>query len=186
MAQQVDVTVKGHTLGESAAVFAERFGCSQLLSLSAKEAKRSKVTGDVAECRSLSSARDGRLVVPLARLQDGPFIVRGYGGDQASFRDGSLVAITVTSLTWDKPKGDVVERYGKPSRTWEERLGNLYGASFMLHRAVWELPGGVTIVALEEFIGNDPRIPQTKVTFFAPGEALKLHSEQPKMPSTLD
>ncbi len=164
------VKVRGHMLGETVAEFSRRFGCARLMALSQKEAKRERVIGDVVECNLLSTPPDGRFTVPLSGIKDDAPSGREDMGDQISFRNGVAVAITVTAPTWSTLFADVVERYGKPARTSEEQRQNNVASWFTLHKAIWELPSGVTIVALEEFA---PRLPQAKVTFFAPGEATK-------------
>ena len=158
--------VMGHTFGETVAEFSERFGCARLLALSQKQAKHENVVGGVAECRLVANPPTGRFTVPLSRIKDDPYMVRNEGGDQISFRDGAAVAITLTGTTWSVLYAAIVERYGNPSRTSEQELQSFHGALFTLHRAIWELPTGVAVVALEDFTGNIPRLPLPRVTFF--------------------
>lgn len=164
------VSVRGHRLGETVVEFSQRFGCARLLGLSQKEAKRERAVGDVAECRILSHPPAERFTVSLSRITDDLLSDRADVGDQISFRNGVAVAITVAAPTWSTLLVDIVERYGKPSRTSEQPRQNYVAAWFTLHSAIWELPTGVTIVAVEEF---SPRLPLAKATLFAPGEAKK-------------
>ena len=164
------VKVRGHRIGETVAEFSQRFGCARLLGLSQKEAKRERAVGDVAKCRLLSHPPSERFTVPLSRIADDPLSGRADVGDQISFRNGVAVAITITAPAWSTLLDDIVERYGRPSRTSEQRRQNYVAALFTLRSASWELPTGVTIVALEEFA---PLLPVAKATFFAPGEAKK-------------
>lgn len=177
--ESTTVTVRGHNLGENVAVFAERFGCAHLLSMSAKEAKRSRSTDDVAACRMLSSNAAGRLAVRKAATAP-------YNGYEATFNNGNLASITVDSPIFQTALDDVSERYGKPLKMWAEKRSNAYGAIFELHSATWTLPGGISIVALEGFSADDPGRPATEITFFAPGEMARIAAEQPKRPNGLD
>jgi hypothetical protein len=181
--EPASVKVKGHVLGETVAEFSQRFGCARLLALSRKEAKHEQAVGDVAECRLLANPPTGRFTVSLSGSKDDPLMAQDDVEGQILFHDGAAAAITVITPTWSALYAEVVEKYGKPSRTTEEKRQNFHGAVFTLHSAIWELPTGVTIVALEEF---DPQFPQTKATFFAPGEAKKLAAESPNRKSALD
>ncbi len=171
----VPLTVKGHTIGESAQQFAAVLGfdfqkCEGVANLTEKQARKQKLVdrvvvgqGEWYFCRAIVSAAagnheafcgyfEGKGLYGLHFRGDGiPNVGRPCGGQwNAELERGQLVVFMLeiySPYTYNDVVQELVSKYGKPTKESMQSLQNAYGARAEAGEAVWRLPAGVIITS---------------------------------------
>ena len=113
--------------------------------------------------------------------------IGGAGGGTATFDGGKLVRFEVTMNDMAKVLPSLTEKYGQPTATSSVDLQNAYGATFTAGRAMWEMPDGTKILAIEdvEFSSTTGYFRSTDITFLTKEEASREESRS-KTPNPFD
>jgi len=171
----VPLTVKGHTIGESAQQFAAVLGfdfqkCEEVANLTEKQARKQKlvdrvlgVQGEWYFCRAIVTAAagsherfcgyfEGKGLYGLHFRGDGIPNVGGPCGGQwrAELERGRLVVFALeiyNPYTYNDVVQELVSKYGKPTKESMQTLQNAYGARAEAGEAIWRLPAGVIITS---------------------------------------